>query len=85
MAEFTIEKCKTKAAYSSKLKHQQKLDLTKIKDQFKIILETPILLVVTVEGIEIIVHRYGELLFKNCNDINLMEKIAKKIYDVGLI
>ncbi len=84
MVDFTVEKCKTKAAYSAKLKHQQKLDLGKIKKEFEVILETPILLVVTVEGIEIIVHGYGELLFKNCKDIGLMAKIAEKIYTTGL-
>ncbi len=83
MLDFTIEKCKTKAAYSAKLKRQQKLDLGKIKDKFPVILETPVLLVITVEGIEIIVHGYGELLFKNCADVDLMESIAKKIYSVG--
>ncbi len=83
MLDFTIEKCKTKAAYSAKLKRQQKLNLSKIKKEFEVILETPILLVIAVEGIEIIVHGYGELLFKNCADVGLMESIAKKIYSVG--
>ncbi|HLD79907.1 MAG TPA: hypothetical protein VJA18_05075 [Candidatus Nanoarchaeia archaeon] len=84
MIEFTVEKCKTKTAYSAKLKKQQKLDLQKIKQKFSVVLETPILLVVSVEGVEIIVHGYGELLFKKCDDLDLMEKIAQKIYEAGL-
>ena len=83
MIDFILEKCKTKAAYSAKLKKQQHLDLQKIKQKFEIILETPILLVAKVEGVEIIVHGYGELLFKNCQDQNLMKRIAEKIYAVG--
>ena len=78
MLDFYHRKCKTKAAYSAKLKRQQKLDLGKIKDKFPVILETPVLLVITVEGIEIVVRGYGELLFKNCADVDLMESIAKE-------
>ena len=84
MIDFTIEKCKTKAAYSAKLKKQQKLDLIRIKKEFEVALETPILLVVKVEGLEVIVHSYGELLFKKCEDVELMRRIAEKIYEVGL-
>ena len=84
MIEFTVEKCKTKAAYSAKLKKQQHLDLQKIKNKFEIVLETPILLVLKVDGVEMVVHGYGELLFKNCQDQDLMRKIAESIYEAGL-
>ena len=84
MVEFTIEKCKTKAAYSAILKKQQRLNLQKIKSKFTVVLETPVLLVVAVEGVEVIVHGYGELLFKNCQDMELMKKIAEKVYAAGL-
>ena len=84
MINFTLEKCKTKAAHSAKLKRQQQLDLQKIKNRFETILETPILLVLKVEDIEVIVHGYGELLFKNCQDQDLMRKIAAMIYEAGL-
>ncbi len=82
--DFILAKCKTKAAFSAKLKKPGKLDLAKIKKSFETILETPILLVIKEQGIEIIVHGYGELMFKNCDDTKLMERIAKKIYGVGL-
>lgn len=84
MVDFILEKCKTKAAYSAKLKKQQKLDLSRIKKEFEVALETPILLVVKVEGVEVIVHGYGELLFKKCEDVGLMRKIAEKVYEAGL-
>ena len=80
--KYTLEKCKTKAAYSAKL--NKKLNLSKIKEKFSVVLETPILLVIKVDDIEIIVHSYGELLFKNCEDVELMKKIADKVYEVGL-
>ena len=82
--KFSLGKCKTKATFSAKLKKQNKLDLKKIAKKFKVVMETPILLVIKVEGIEIIVHGYGELLFKKCEDTELMEKIAKEIYEIGL-
>ncbi len=84
MIDFTLEKCKTKAAYSAKLKKQQQLDLQKIKRKFETVLETPILLVLLVEGIEIVVHGYGELLFKKSQDVDLMKRIAEEIYGTGL-
>ena len=84
MIDFSLAKCKTKATFSAKLRKQSKLNLDQIKNKFEVILETPILLVVKVSGIEIIVHGHGELLFKKCSDTELMEKIADEIYRVGL-
>lgn len=80
MVDFTLGKCKTRAAYSAKLKKPERLDLDEIKKKFEVILETPILLVIRVQGVEIIVHGYGELVFKKCEDSEWMETIAKKIY-----
>jgi len=82
--EFILAKCKTKAAYSAKLKKQAKLDLNKIKKKFEVVLETPILLVIEVKNIEIVVHGFGELLFKKCDDENFMQKTAESIYKIGL-
>lgn len=86
MTTFTLEKCKTRAGYSSKLPSSQKLNLAKIKQQFEVILETPILLVIREQGLEIVVHGYGELLFKNGTEgqNELMRKVAEKVYGVGL-
>jgi len=82
--DFTLGKCKTKATYSAKLKRPHSLDLHKIKKKFEVVLDTPILLVIFVQGIEVIVHGYGELLFKNCQDQESMRKIAGEIYETGL-
>ena len=84
MVDFTVEKCKTKATYSAKLKKQQQLSLDTIKKKVKIVLETPILLVIEEEGVQLVVHKYGELLFQNCQDVPLMERIAEKIFQLGL-
>jgi len=82
--KFSLAKCKTKAAFSAKLKNKKKLNLAKIKKKYEVLLETPILLVIKINNIEIIVHSYGELMFKKCNDTEWMEKTAEEIYEVGL-
>tara|TARA_Y100000310_G_C20359584_1_gene658323 strand:+ start:412 stop:687 length:276 start_codon:yes stop_codon:yes gene_type:complete len=82
---FSLSKCKTKATYSAKLKKQEKIDLNKIKKKYEVVLETPILLVIKIKDLEVIVHQYGELLFKRCEDLELMEELAKEIYSTGII
>jgi len=84
MVKFTLAKCKTKAAYSAKLLKKGKLDLNEIIEKYEIVLETPILLVINTEAGEVIVHGYGELLFKKCEDLELMNKLAEEIYSIGL-
>lgn len=86
MINFTFGKCKTRAGYSAQLKKQQKLNLRKIKEAFETVLETPILLVIKEQGLEIVVHGFGELLFKNgkAEQVELMEKVARKVYEKGL-
>lgn len=87
MIDFTVGKCKSKAGFSAKLKRPRKLDLSRIKKRFKVVLETPILVVIKVGGaggVEVIVHEYGELLFKKEKALGVMEKAAEEIYGVGL-
>ena len=84
MVKYTLAKCKTKASYSAKLAQRGKLNLDAIKKQFTVKVDTPILLVISVDGVEVIVHGYGELLFKNSMDVELLEKLAKRIYEAGL-
>ena len=42
---FSLGKCKSRAGFSAKLQQQGKLNLDTIKKHFKVLLETPILLV----------------------------------------
>jgi hypothetical protein len=82
--KFSLAKCKTKAAYSAKLQQKGKLDLKKVKDNFEVVMETPILLVIKTEAGELIVHSHGELLFKGCKEVKLMENISKEIYELAI-
>ena len=84
MITFTVEKCKSRAGYLANLKSAQKLNLQNIQSHFEVVLETPILLVVKVDEVEVVVHGFGELLFKHCDDIGLMKMTAERIYEAGL-
>ena len=83
---FSLGKCKTRAGYSARLLQKGKLNLKTLKPQFTLLLEAPILLVIREQGLEIVVHQYGELLFRNgkAEDVVLMEKVARRIYEAGL-
>jgi hypothetical protein len=47
------------------------------------LLDTPIVIVINVEGVEIIVHQYGELVFKKFYNEEKVKEIAEKVYGVG--
>ena len=91
--DFTMSLCSSKASYSCKLhpsmlKHAKRkmLDLENIKQHCHVKSDAGIALVLFVEPFEIIVHGYGELLFKTTDpgQISLIKKIADKIYKAGL-
>jgi len=81
--QFDIKLCKTKGAYSVKLNKQVKLDFNLLKD-FEVVLETPILVVLKVDNEEIVVHRYGEIIFKTLKDEDKIIEIAKKVFNKNL-
>ena len=74
-----IEECRTKAAMKVRPDTKMKLDLDKVRKRFKVLVDTPILLVIDEDG-EIIVHNHGELLFKTLRDENRIREIAEEIY-----
>ena len=81
--EFDIMECKTRAAYSAKPAKEIKLDLDKVKEKFKVLIETPMLLVIEEEGVEVIVRANGELILKKVEDKDKMKRIAERVYEVG--
>ncbi len=86
MVEFSLAKCKTKAAYSAKLPQPKQLDLGAVKGsgKFKLVMETKILLVLERDGLEFICHGFGEILFKNCDNEKKMREIAQQVYAIAL-
>jgi hypothetical protein len=83
MIHFTLTPCKTKAAFSAKLSRGS-LDLNKIKPNYVVVLDTTILLVIKAQNVEIVAHRHGELLFKNCTNLELMQNLSNEIFELGL-
>lgn len=82
---FEISLCKKKAAFTAKPKKNLSLDLKKLKEKFETSFDSNFVLALKIEKIEVIVHKHGEIIFKNTEDEKLMNKIAKKIYKIGLI
>jgi hypothetical protein len=82
--KFSLGKCKTKATYAAKLATAKLLDLQAIEKKFKVDFSTSVMLKLKIDDIEVLVHKHGEILFKNSSDMDKMEKIANKIYLVGL-
>jgi adenylyltransferase/sulfurtransferase len=80
--DFTVQKCKTRKGWSAKPAKNIKLNLADIRKKYKVVMDTPILLVIDHEG-EIIVHDYGELLFKDMKDEAKIRKVSEEIYKVG--
>ncbi len=78
---FEIKECKTKGGYTVKPTKNLKLDFAKIKKHFKVIFDSPIALVIQEGDVEIVIHKYGELLVKRCKDTKLIETLARRIYN----
>ncbi len=77
---FHIRKCKKKGAWAVNPLEERVLDLETIKGKFETIFTSPKVVLVKVEGYEVIVHKEGELLFKDCDEAKKIKKIAKEIY-----
>ncbi|MEA3430475.1 MAG: hypothetical protein U9R08_04335 [Nanoarchaeota archaeon] len=82
--DYKIKPCKTKAAFSVKPDQKLRLDFNKIKERFEVILDNPIALVIKIKGVEIVVHDYGEMLFKTLKNVQQITEIVDEIYEVGL-
>ena len=77
---FEIKECKTKGGYIVKPIKNTKLNFAKIQKNFKVIFDSPIVLVIQEGDMEIVIHKYGELLVKNCKDEKKIEDLARRIY-----
>ncbi len=81
--EFVVSECKTKSAYTAKPKKKMLLDIRKITKNFETVEDAVIIAVIKIKDEEIIVHDYGELLFKTLTEVDRIKEIAKEIYKVG--
>jgi len=77
--KLIVKKCSDKGGYSVTRNPIKPINLKSIKKHFNVLAETPIVLVIK-EKYEIIIHNYGELLFKNAENTKEIEKIARKVF-----
>ncbi|MDP3918788.1 MAG: hypothetical protein Q8Q35_02695 [Nanoarchaeota archaeon] len=82
---FEIKKCKTKAAYKAQPLKNVNLDLNKLKEKYETSFDSKIVIIIKLKGYEITIHKFGEIIFKNCIDKKFMEKTAQEIYDESLL
>lgn len=84
--EYTIKRCKTKAVFEVNPHKKMKLDFDKLKKNFEVIADTPMILIISVEvdgnPEEVIVYENGSLMFKTLNDTEKVDEIVKRIYGV---
>ena len=84
---FTLNPCDTDKSCKAKLNKRQKLNLANIKEEFNVSSDAGIALVLDIGHIEVIVHGYGDLVFKTGKKAlskRKLKELAKKIYGVGL-
>ena len=87
-----MELCKTDKSYKAKLVNSStsnsvvgsvKLNLANIKNEFDVISDAGIAVVIEFQGIQIVVHEFGDIIFKSVADKNIIDGLAKKIYYLG--
>ena len=75
---FIIKKCSTKGAFE--VVSDKKIDFNKIKNKFKVIADTPVLLLIKLKDCDISCFKTGKLLVKGCKSKEKAENIVKEFY-----
>lgn len=77
---FFIQKCASQDRFIIKPNQRIVLDLEQIKQEYEVLTETPILLVISMNDTETIINRHGEVIVKNCSDENKVREIVTGVY-----
>ena len=78
---FELSLCKTGATLT--VRTNKPLDLNKIKNNFGVLRDTKITLLIEFENEQVIINKQGEIIFKTLRDEEKVMKIANEIYLVG--
>lgn len=81
---YKLEPCHTSNGFKATLVDGKRLNLKKLKGNFEIQVETPVVYVLKIEGVEVIAHKFGYLQIKNCQYKEIADALAKKVYGVLL-
>ncbi|MEK6835602.1 MAG: hypothetical protein AABX55_01110, partial [Nanoarchaeota archaeon] len=79
--KFDLTLCQTGNTFT--VKTNKKLNLEKIKDNFGVLRDANITLLIEVDDEQVIINNQGEIIFKTLKDENKIMNIANKIYNVG--
>ena len=74
-----VRLCSSGGAYEVIPDKQLKINLSKLKDKFEIVVETPSVVIIK-DKFEVSIFKNGKLLIKRCNDKEKAEEQAKTIY-----
>ena len=77
---FEIKECKTRAVYESKPLKKLRIDFERIRKEYEVVKYTPYVMIIRIEGEEVIVNKNGILQFKYCKDTDKIRELSKKIY-----
>lgn len=78
--DFDVRPCITGAALSAVPKREVMLDFSAVKRNFEVVIDAKLLIIIRVQGEEIIVHSNGELKFKTLKDKERIRRIAELVY-----
>jgi len=78
--KYEIRMCDTKNQYSARPLIDMKIDFNRLKKKVNVKVESPIVLICEIEGVECLIHNYGEIFFRNSFDEKRVEKIVKFVY-----
>ncbi|MBI5391435.1 hypothetical protein HZB00_00370 [Candidatus Woesearchaeota archaeon] len=76
-----VRLCGSKGAFEVLPEYQTRLDFNKLKREFKVVIETPQVLIIQ-DQFEVSCMKNGKLLIKKCINQVDAEQQAKKIYEV---
>lgn len=74
-----VRLCGSGGAYEAFPERSVKLDLKDVARSFKVVIQTPILLIVK-DTFEVSIFKNGRLLIKNCSSLEKAEEQASKVY-----
>lgn len=75
---FILKRCSGKGAFE--IISDKKLDFNEVKNKFKVVAETPVLILVEFKDCGISCFKSGKLLIKGCKSKEKAEKIIKEFY-----
>ncbi len=81
--DYRIEWCDSKAAMSAKPETDMDLDMESLEENFDLKADADIVAVIEADGEEVVVHDYGELLFKEEENEDRLKELAEKIYSAA--